>query len=147
MQNEHIDTRDLTLVLERMNEFLSTDKLDEWEKRAVEVSPDTIFDNHPDNNFADYETLSVTELIQLKAAYEKLPSAIISLVDSTLSVGLSNLYGGTGLYSEHSLLPTMEVIDLMKRNEYAIPSLEAFTRFTYADNNGWGFPENHNLVR
>lgn len=141
MRQERIDAESLSLMLERLGTFMSTNKLDEWEKNVVEISPDTLFDNHPDNNFEDYETISSTDLVQLKSAYEKLPLSIIKLIDLTISVGLSNLYGGTSEYSLHSLTPTLEVIALMDSSGYELPSLEEFAHYSFADNNGWGFAQ------
>ena len=140
MRQENVNIESLSILFERMSSFLTTDKLDEWEKQIVDVSPDTIFDTHPDNDFNDYETVTATELVRLKAIYEKIPSAITELIDLIISVGLSNLYGGTSDYSPHSLAPTLKVIELMDSHNYELPLLQQFSRYSFTDNNGWGFP-------
>ena len=140
MRQEKVDARSFSLVFERISSFLTTNKLDEWEKQAVEVSPSTIFDAHPDNDFNDYESMSVAELIRLKAMYKKLPPVVLALIDSTINVGLSNLYGGTSDYSPHSLAPTLKVAELMNSNNYELPLLQPFSHYSFADNGGWGFP-------
>lgn len=140
MRQEKVDNQSLSVVFERMSSFLTTDKLDEWEKQVVEVSPDTIFDTHSDNDFNNYETISASELSGLKTIYEKLPPVILELIDLTINVGLSNLYGGTSDYSPHSLVPTLKVVELMKGNAFELPPLQQYSRFSFSDNNGWGFP-------
>lgn len=140
MQKEQVDSQSISVVLTRMNTFLYTKKLDEWEKEIIEVSPDTIFDVHPDNNFNEYETISAADLTRLKSVYEEMPVPIVKLIDYTINVGLSNLYGGTGEYSHQSLIPALEVVDLMINNDYQLPSLQEFVHDKFVDNNGWGFP-------
>lgn len=138
MQQEGISSQRLALVLERMSAFLNTNHLDDWEKKIVEVSPDTLFDDHPDNKFDDYETVSAAELLQLMSTYKDIPKNILELIDLSINVGLSNLYGGTGEYSPLTLDATAKVINLMISSGYPLPSLQEFASYSFNDNNGWG---------
>lgn len=141
LQQEGINFILLQLTIDRIRNFLTTSKLDEWEQKAVEVSPDTIFDTHPDNNFDDYATLTRSEIEVLKNIYTRLPKSILQLIDLTISVGLANLYGGTGEFSSHSLKPTMSVIEAMREFGYKIPDIREYSQFDFSKNNGWGNPQ------
>ena len=146
MQQEGIPMSKLQQVFDRLNSFLTTTKLDEWEQYVVEISPDTIFDEHPDNDFDDYKTLNRTDLEKMKDIYLTLPKNIVELLDLIVSVGISNLYGGTGEYSEHTLKPAMLVIELMRKAGYKMPDISLYQQYSFQENNGWGNAQNYSVA-
>ncbi len=143
---EGIDAQKLRILLDRLHDFLSSVKLSVWETKAVEVSPDTLLDIHADNDLGAYKTLSKEEAEYLKNMYTTLPKAIVQLIDLTISVGLSNLYGGTGEYSSHTLEPVLQVVDVMEQSGYQMPDISAYERYRFAEDHGWGNPQAHYVV-
>src|SRR5690349_4981884 len=93
IQSTHLNMEMYKNIIETIVEFTSSSALNEWEKKVIEISPDTILDIHPQNDFHEYETISFEEATKLKELYAQTPQFILDLIDYTISIGINNLYG------------------------------------------------------
>lgn len=111
---EHISSELLTVALKKIGTFCESDTLDIWEKEISEYMPCVLQDKK--NNFNTFENSSNPDALRLKKEYERLPKYIVDMIDNTIEVGLANLYGGTGIYSESSLKCCLDVVQLAINN-------------------------------
>jgi len=128
----------LNKIIIFLKEYTSTKFLDQWDKYANEISPDTILDPNIDNNYKEYECLTEKEALSLKYLYESAPKYIIDIIDFVIEIGTCNLYGGTGEYSPISYNKTMGLINYLKENQLKIPLISNFIQFKYTQINVWG---------
>lgn len=127
-------------------EFTETNDFVDWERKATEISPDTVLENHPDNNFADYETLSVDYLNELENAYSSMPEEIIELISWSLEAGAANLYGNTGAYSEITLEAVRNGIDIMNKLQIELPDINFLKFSKFQEEFGWGKPFKRSIL-
>lgn len=133
-----LDSPQMDKIISLLWEFTESNNFAEWEKKATEVSPDTVLENHLDNDFADYETLSVEYLNNLKDSYLSMPKEIIELISWSLETGLSNLYGNTGEYSETTFNAVEKVISIMNKLQVGLPDINLIKFSHFQEEFGWG---------
>ena len=133
------ETPILTVLTDRLAEFVEKDRLDIWESRIGEVAPYALLDTHPDNDLADYETLPLGEAQALKSLYTTMPAELTDLIDSVVNIGESNLYGDMGDHSEDSLTAIQLVTEKVIELGIAIPDVSPYVRSPFTENDGWGF--------
>jgi hypothetical protein len=89
-------------------------------------------------NLNDYSNLN-SIVKRLLRFYKETPNEIIEIIDNTIEVGVSNIYGGTGECSRYSLEPTMNVTELAISSNITIPPIKVFVvECKYSTSNGWG---------
>lgn len=79
--------------------------------------------------------------------YKNAPKDLSEFISSIIKIGINNIYSGTGLYSETTLTPTLEVLDLMDKNSLEIPSLEIFKKSSFKEKHGWGLKQNPSFFK
>ena len=129
-----------------LKEYTSTKHLNQWDKYANEIYPDTILDPNADNNYKEYECLTEKEALSLKYLYESSPKHIADIIDFIIEIGTCNLYGSTEEYSPISYNKTVGLINYLKENQLETPLIDNFIQFKYAQINVWGEPFIYDLV-
>jgi hypothetical protein len=129
----------LSTLLERLKEFVENDRLDIWEQRVGDVAPYSILDDHPENNYQEYETVSIDEIEQLKDIYISMPEAIVNLIDLVIKIGESNLYAGVGDYSEDSFDAISEVVREVRLLNIDLPDVKRYMISPFTEYGGWGY--------
>lgn len=132
-------------LLGKLKEFTCSNSLDVWDKQINEYDPVTILDDHPGNNFDEYQFLNKEELLNLKDIYLNIPRQVLNCISYAIEIGTSNLYGGTEKYSPLSLEPTLKIIEL-SGHENSIKTIinDLIQKTPFEDKNGWGKVFNSN---
>ncbi len=127
-------------LIDTLWEFTTSERLDEWDEKISDLRPVHILDTSPGNKYSDYPSLSESDFNNLRQLYRQLPEAFIEMIDETIEIGIGNLYGGTGDYSEFTLKPTLRVFE--KANSYLneAPDFKQFMRSKFSEFHGWGDP-------
>ncbi|PTD16294.1 hypothetical protein [Flavobacterium columnare] len=119
-------------------EFTESDNLDVWDEKISDLNPYNILEVDYEEYPNDFPTINASEYKELKKIYENLDSDLVILISQTIEIGVSNLYGGTGEYSNHSLIPTLEVYKIAEKTISKKPDVNNFIQFKYSESNGWG---------
>lgn len=138
---KHLNLQEDSLVrelLEKLWEYVSSNSLDKWEEEIKEYLPYIILDTHSDNKFENYKFLTKSQFIAYQLLYHSLPKTAVSMIDMVAEIAFGNLYGGVVSYSEGTFDDTMVVIDLMNREQMALPDLSLFERSAFSEFHGWG---------
>ena len=71
--------------------------------------------------------------------FSHLPECILKMIAETIEVGGSNLYAGVEGYSNWTLIPLINVLNLALENGFRIPLIEPFEKSRFSEFHGWGF--------
>ena len=119
-------------------EFTNTDRMDLWEEKISDLTPLNVLDSSPRNSYSDYPSLTELEFNELKKYYSELNNELKQLIDETIEIGLGNLYGGTGEFSEETFESTMFVYKLADRLLNDRPNFDDFCKSKFTEFHGWG---------
>jgi hypothetical protein len=76
----------------------------------------------------------------VKFGYDHLPieqqETLTKMIEKTYEIGSANLYGG--YKSEFSLVPLVEVINIMNLNNIELPNFTPFSKSRAEEEHGWG---------
>lgn len=128
----------LNKVLDVIWEFTTSNQLDKWDEKVNDFIPDSVLDNHPQNVPEEYPFLKKEEFFELKKLYQELPNDLIKLIQHTIEIGISNLYGGTGHYSAITLEHTIQVYEVARKSLDELPDVNKFLVSTFDEYHGWG---------
>jgi hypothetical protein len=135
-----IENKWVDRLVQTLWEFTSSTRLDEWDEKIADLTPENILDTKPGNVYEDYPSLSKSDFIELKQVYLGLPEGFIAMIDNTIEVGVGNLYSGTGEYSDCTLKSTIKVHENAARLLSEVPSFSLFMLSGFHENHGWGHP-------
>ena len=135
-KHHNINNDESKLIIKIIREFLDSDNLSDWEELANNIQPINILDNK--FNIYDF-SFEHKIVLKLKLFYAHIPRYLVEMIDYTLNVGLNNLYGGTGEYSSLTLEPVLKVKEICKENNIEFPDINNFLKYSYQDNDGWGY--------
>lgn len=119
-------------------EFTNTDRMDLWEEKISDLTPLNILDESPRNSHSDYPSLTESEFIELKKYYGELDNEFVQMIDETIEIGLGNLYGGTGEFSESTYESTIFVYKLANKLLTEKPNFDNFLKSKFTEFHGWG---------
>lgn len=133
---QNLNKTDFEILLTSLWDFTSNTDLSDWHERITNFIPNVVL-NDP---FEELDFLSLSQFNDLKSLYLLLPDDMLECIEDIFEVGSSNLYGGTGDYSEFTLRPTMSVVKYMLNNNFPLPPIEKFLRSPFNEENmhGWG---------
>jgi hypothetical protein len=123
-------------LLTEIWQYTATDRLDNWEERINNIAPVCLLDDKFDIN--TFNSFTPIQILQFKAFFESLPAYIVDIVDFTIEIGVSNIYGGTGAYSETTLGHLMQVVNVASLHDVRIPDHNLFHQFPFSEVHGWG---------
>lgn len=136
--NLDINSKWIKIYVNYIKNFLLQYDIEKVEYYLNEIAPYSILDNHPNNDFNQYETISFNDATELKSLYENLPNEVIQVMNYIMEVAFGNLYGDTGEYSKITFEATLSIIDILKANNIEIPNLEKFSLSKFEEDDGWG---------
>lgn len=142
-----LESKWLDQLVNRLKAFTSSKSLDTWEQEIEQFAPYIILDDHENNKPEDYDLLSTEEFHQIRQQYKQLPSTLISLLNHTIEIGLGNLYGGTGKFSEQTLNDTLKVFEIAQDQIKNPPQLTLFTFSSFKEFHGWGNPFDYDMIK
>lgn len=125
-------------ILEKLWRFTSEEKLNLWEDLIVEILPSSILEDHPENDFSDYETLQEFEVKEFYEFYKESPNYLNEMVDLIAEIGLCDLYGKILNNGECSLNAINKIVIIMLENKIELPNIENFLVYSFNIENGWG---------
>ncbi len=128
----------LDRLTEVLWEFTSSEDLGEWDKKISDLDPNNVMDKHPDNKPSDYDSLTEKEFYELKTYYFGIEDDLLLLIDLTIDIGTSNLYGATGKYSKKTLDSVLRIYHFAQENLNGVPEIEKFRISKYSEKGGWG---------
>ena len=133
LQNKWLDR-----VIKVLWDFTTSEDLTEWDSRISDLDPNNVVEKHPNNNASDYKSLTESEFNELKEYYSTISDDLFLLIDLTIDIGTSNLYGATGSYSKNTLESTMKVYKFAQDKINTIPDIQRFKISKYSERYGWG---------
>lgn len=117
---------------ELFQEFVSSDRLDEWHTKVEDILPSFVLDVDEVKN--EYFPLDIVD--RIKDYYKKQPTFFVDMIDDLFWVGISNLYVA---YSSESSLKYLELL-LGKMNEQFVPlpDFGKVEKCSITQRHGWG---------
>lgn len=138
IDENNLKSRWIDKLIPTLWEFTSTDRMDLWEEKIGDLTPLNILDDSPKNHHSDYKSLSESEFIELKKYYFELNDGLIQMIDETIEIGLGNLYGGTGEFSQSTFESTLFVYKLANKLLKEKPNFDNFFKSKFTEFHGWG---------
>ncbi|MEW4925437.1 hypothetical protein [Algibacter sp. 2305UL17-15] len=136
---EFSDNQELLFILNEISEGLNEKYPENFEQKITELSPNSILDSHPDNNFKKYTFFKTSELESFKVLYNNLPQSVIEIIDSVIELALCNIYKNTGEYSECTFNELLYIFQILKREKFNLPIIpNVIMNSSFNQNNGWG---------
>lgn len=133
-----IEIKSIDKLLTQLWEFTESENLDVWDEKISDLNPTNILEIEYEKFPDDFPTIDASKYKELKKNYQNLNQDLIKLISKTIEIGTSNLYGGTGAYSNHSLIPTIEVYKIAEKSLSKMPDVNSFIQFRFSEFNGWG---------
>jgi hypothetical protein len=124
-----IDSIDKLLTL--LWEFTESESLHLWDEKISDLNPTNILGVEYEKFPNDFPTIDAAEYKELKKIYQNLYKDLIKLISETIEIGTSNLYGGTGEYSSHSLKPTIEVYKITEKLLLKMPDVNSLSNLDF----------------
>ncbi|OAV45120.1 hypothetical protein A3850_011745 [Lewinella sp. 4G2] len=137
-KNNLIHKKDIKELLTVLWGFISSERLDLWSEEIIDYDPKSLIEDYENSNFEDFRFLSEVEIERMYCIYKNSKSEVLELIELVIAIGTGNLYGGTGEYSKMTLIPTIQVLNIMARNNYQTPKLANFEKSKYSELHGWG---------
>ena len=147
VQKKGLNISELNVLLTKMWEVTNSEKLGCWEDLLIENNPRVVIDDYKAFKVGrfTFEELGFTTLDNIEEFEErvnflsKLPSPIPELIDELATIANQNLFGGCGEYSELTLKPTIEFINILDSIfDYERPKIELVEFSKFSENYGWG---------
>lgn len=131
------DPNDWKIVLNYLWEFTSIPYLDDWNETIVELIPENLmeFKTYEEEEF---ERLSKDEYLYLYKLYQNIDSSIDIVLRDIYELGISHAYSVIEGYGESSLNSLQKIIDFMIDNNFSLPDIESFLKYSIKENRGWG---------
>lgn len=131
------DFNDWKIVLNYLWEFTSIQYLDDWNDAAVELIPENLteFRTYEEHEF---ERLSKQEFEYLYNLYQNIDVSIDKLIRGIYDLGISHVYTEIEGYGEGSLNSLERLVNFMLINNFRLPSIEPFLKYSIKENGGWG---------
>lgn len=130
--------KEIQKLLSELWEFISSESLDKWEEKITEYEPMCIREVFELENYGEYNFLSIEEINRYHEIYTKKGNQLEEMISYVIEIGTSNLFAGTEKYSKPSLNSTIEVLEIMQKNNLSIPDLAKFAKSKYSEFHGWG---------
>jgi len=130
------------MLLSELWEFVSSNEFDVWESRILEFDPESIIDNYHSNFFDEYKILKKENVVNLRMMLNQSKTQLAQIISGVIEIGRGNLYGGTGEYSNWTLIPLLEILNLMDKEYHQSLNLTRFEESRFSESNGWGNPIN-----
>lgn len=137
LQKHEINISILNDFTDKLWSFTTTIRFDIWHEQVKEYSPWVILDNQLDV-LNDLKFVSPKEADDLKNIYTSLPDFIVKIIDICFWVGCHELYGTIKDFSPTTIDYVVDVINLMKNNNLNIPDIDAFEKYKFSEQKGWG---------
>ncbi len=129
---------ELTLVIDKLKEFLTSNTLDVWDEQVRDLLPSSILDNHPQNNLEDYEYVDFEIAKKLEEAYRSLPIDLINIIDYSAAIGSNNLYECIVGFSSKTLTPLLNIIKVLRASNIELPEIDKYLDYKFIKEEGWG---------
>lgn len=128
---------ELPFELEELcQEFVSTDKLDNWHTKVEDLLPSFLLDTvEIKGEFFHLDTIE-----KIKLYYQKQPLFIVNIIENLFWLGISNLY--TSYRSDYSLKYLKIIIEKMNEYKLELPLFETIKNCSSSEKHGWGNPDN-----
>jgi len=150
------DLTELDILIKDLWKMTNSDKLGLWQNIFVE--------NNPILMIADYElmksgkvTFEQIGLETIKAEKEfseritflsRLKTPIPEVLNKLCEIANQNISAGTGQFSESTLNPTIELIEIIENtNVVDLPKIDAVEFSKFEENNGWGDKFDNEIIR
>ncbi|WP_338555851.1 hypothetical protein [Paenibacillus sp. KS-LC4] len=131
------DLNDWKIVLNYLWEFTSIQYLDDWNDAAVELIPENLLEFRMYEEH-EFERLSKQEFVYLYNLYQDIDVSIDKLIRSIYELGVSHVYTEIEGYGESSLKSLERLVNVMFINNFPLPSIEPFLKYSIKENRGWG---------
>lgn len=118
-------------------EFVSANNKN-WEEKINRYYPVVLVKNMDWGQINIDKFLSTNKEQESDAICQEMAALFEELIDQVIYIGTSNLYGGTGEYSQWSLEPTLKVLSIMEQLHFRIPNLIPFSKSKFSEVHGWG---------
>lgn len=138
---------ELDLLIQNMWKITNTDKLGSWQTDFIENNPITLVQDYQlikegkvTFEQIGFETIQNEIEFESKISFVKLlKDPIPQLVDKLCQIANQNISAGCGEYSELTLEPTIELINIIDRSQIIKrPKIEIVEFSQFTENNGWG---------
>lgn len=113
-------------------EFVSSDKLDEWHTKVEDILPSFILDIEK----IEHSYFSMGDVERIKEYYKKQPSFFVDMIDDLFFLGISNLY--VAYSSESSLKYLTLIFEKMNQQSVPLPDFEKVKKCSITKNDRWG---------
>lgn len=141
------DLNELNILIEKCWDITNSEKIGWWQNMLIE--------NNPILMLADYELMingEVTfeeigldtinhksEFIKRIEFLSQINHPIDKVINKLTTIANQNISAGCGEFSELTLEPTIELIELVKTSNYInLPKIEIVEFSKFSENNGWG---------
>lgn len=127
---------DWKIVLRYLWEFTSSDNLEDCNSATAELIPENLMETKTYDE--DFERISEEEFLHLYKLYKNIDKSIHILLRDIHELGVSHAYSSISGYGERSLESLEIIICHMLDNNFSLPDIEPFAKFTIEENGGWG---------
>jgi hypothetical protein len=117
---------------ELFQEFVYSDKLDEWHTKVEDILPSFILDIDEVKN----EYFSIDIVYRIKEYYKQHPSFLVDMIEDLFWLGISNLY--VAYSSENSLKYLKLLLEKMNKQYAPLPDFKKIEKCSITQRNGWG---------
>jgi hypothetical protein len=147
-----IEEKDLKLpelesLIINMWEITNSDKLGWWQDLLIENNPKVVIGDYElfKNGNVIFEEIgfaTIADKVEFEKRVEflkKLPHPVIEIIDKLVEIANQNLFAGGGEFSESTLEPTIELIEILDTiGNFRRPKIELVQFSEFSQNNGWG---------
>jgi hypothetical protein len=141
------DQPELEQLINNLWRTMNSDNLGWWQNEYIENNPKTMIADYElmiSGNVAfeqiGLETIKTkTEFIERIAFLKQLKNPIPEVLDKLCDIANQNISAGTGEFSELTLNPTIELIEIIEgANLITLPKIDIVEFSKFSENNGWG---------
>lgn len=111
-------------------------KLGSWHYPLAECTGRSIIND--EGNLDDLEFLTKEKFWELNKLYKGSNKTILRMIDLIFEISTRDLYASIANNSPDTLNYLQEILDLMDRNNIAVPEITLFQKFSINENAGWG---------
>jgi hypothetical protein len=141
------DLIELEVLIEKLWETTKSDKLGWWQNEFIENNPIVMIADYElmKNGKVTFEQIGL-ETIKTESKFierieflNRLKTPIPKVLDKLCEIANQNISAGTGQFSELTLNPMIELIEIIeKANVAKLPKIDAVEFSKFEENNGWG---------
>lgn len=138
---------ELELLIQNMWKITNTDKIGWWQTEFIENNPILLIQDYKlmregkvTFEQIGFETIQNETEFESKISFTKLlKDPIPQIVDKLCQIANQNISAGCGEYSELTLEPTIELINIIDKGQIVKrPKFEIVEFSKFTENNGWG---------